>query len=69
MVETAKTTVFNLLTASRPRSPSRAGLVGQAEHYPSSSAQAHAGERDAAGLIDWARWRARYPENRDGATP
>ena len=39
------------------QNPLRAGLVGQAEHYPWSSAQAHVEEKDAAGLIDWALWR------------
>ena len=39
------------------QNPLRAGLVGQAEHYPWSSARAHAEERDPAGLIDWTLWR------------
>ena len=39
------------------QNPLRAGSVGQAEHYPWSNAQAHAEERDPAGLIDWALWR------------
>ena len=36
--------------------PLRVGLVGQAEHYPSSSARAHAEEKDGSGLLDWALW-------------
>ena len=38
------------------QNPVRAGLVGQAEHYPWSSARAHMEERDASGLIDWELW-------------
>ena len=38
------------------QNPLRAGLVGRAEHYPWSSARAHAGQKDGAGLLDWELW-------------
>ncbi|HUG82447.1 MAG TPA: transposase [Bryobacterales bacterium] len=37
--------------------PVRAGMVGQAEQYPWSSARAHIESRDPAGLIDFDLWR------------
>jgi putative transposase len=40
--------------------PVRAGMAGEAANWPWSSAAAHTGSADRAGLVDYAEWSERW---------